>query len=132
HALDEGMRVVAQDIPVVTRAGLALVRIADEILLPGRARRHERQLETGREARAAAAAKPRRLDLLDDLRAVELAVQHALPGLVPADLVVVLERPRFPVELERREADEVLFPHDLLPASGKNRLTPANRGFHRA
>src|SRR5690606_34634014 len=152
HALDQRVRVVAEDVPIVARARLALVGVADEVFLPGRIRRHERELEPRREARAAAAAQPRRLDLLDDLRAVELAVQHALPGLVAADLVVVLERPGFLVELERRKADEVLFPHGLLPASGGSgvrplsraktlpqsrcptpffRLTPANRGSHR-
>src|SRR5690606_17958368 len=116
HALDQRVRVVAQNVAVMARAGFALVGVADEVLLPGRVRRHERELEAGREARAASAAETRRLDLLDDLGAVELAVQHSLPRLVAADLVVVLERPRFLVELERRKADEVLFPHGLLPA----------------
>src|SRR5690606_336639 len=98
----------AQDVAVVARAGLALVRVADEVLLHRRLARHERELHTGREARAAAAAEARLLDLLDDRLAVELAVQHALPGLVAPDLQVVLERPRVAdAQVQRREADQV-------------------------
>src|SRR5690606_2094800 len=80
--------------------------------------RHERRLQARREARAAAPAKARGLDLLDDRLAVELAAQHALPRLIAADLVVVLERPWLLLELQRREADEIAFPHDLLPENG--------------
>src|SRR5690606_3478470 len=110
----------------VTGAGLALVGVADEILLPRRVRRHERKLEAGREARSAAPAKARGLDLLDDRLAVELAAQHPLPRLVAADLVVVLERPRLAVELERREADEIALRHDLPPENGLS--SPQKRG----
>src|SRR5690606_3983274 len=86
HPFDQRVRVVAKDVAVVTGAGLALVGVADEILLPRRVRRHERKLEAGREARSAAPAKARGLDLLDDRLAVELAAQHPLPRLVAADL----------------------------------------------
>ena len=60
HALDHRVRVEAQDVAVVAGARLALVRVADDVLLAGGAARHEAPLHAGREARAAAAlAGPR-------------------------------------------------------------------------
>ena len=107
EALDERVRVVAQDVAVVAGAGLALVGVADEVLLHRRRARHEAHLHAGREARAAAAADAGLLHLVDDRVARELAAQHFLPDVVAADLAVVLERVRLVAELQRLEADEV-------------------------
>ena len=59
HALDQRVRVVAQDVAVLERPGLALVGIADDVLVAGEVARHEAPLEAGREARAAAPAQRR-------------------------------------------------------------------------
>ena len=67
RALDQELRVVAHDVPVLAGAGLGLVRIDHEIVRAAvRLLRHERPFEPGGEARAAAAAQARRLYLLDD------------------------------------------------------------------
>ena len=63
QALDQRVRVVAQDVAVVAGAGLALVGVAHQVLLHRRVARHEAPLDAGRKARAAAAAQARGLDL---------------------------------------------------------------------
>src|SRR4029077_11861309 len=65
-ALDQLVRVPAQDVAVLAGAGLALVGIDDEIARALARLRHERPFEPGRKACSAAAAQPRILDLLDD------------------------------------------------------------------
>ena len=79
------MRVVAQDVAIVAGAGLALVRVAHEVLLHRRVARHEAPLHAGRESRAAAAAQARSLHLVDDRFAGRLLAQDLLPDLVAAD-----------------------------------------------
>ena len=69
HALDERVRVVAQDVAIVAGAGLALVRVAHQVLLHRRVARHEAPLHAGGEARAAAAAQAGSLHGIDDLLA---------------------------------------------------------------
>jgi len=64
--LDKRVRVVAQDVAVVTGAGLALVGVANQVLLHRRRARHEAHLHTRRKACAAAAADPSLLDLVDE------------------------------------------------------------------
>ena len=54
HAFDDDVRVVAQDVAILERAGLAFVRIADQILLPSVLLRHEAPFEPGREPRTPA------------------------------------------------------------------------------
>ena len=67
-ALDQRVRIVAQDLAVLAGAGLGFVGVDDEIMRPlgvddlG----HERPFQAGREARAAAAAQARGLHLVDD------------------------------------------------------------------
>ena len=107
RALDQQMRVVAHDLPVLAGAGLGLVGIDDEVVGPGIALGHERPLEARRKAGAAAAAQAGVLDLGDDpvvalvdqglgvvpgaarLGAGELPVLEAVE--VPEDAVLVLE-----------------------------------------
>src|SRR5262249_42210642 len=81
-ALDQEMRVVPHDLAVLAGAGLRLVGIDHEIVwaavgLLG----HERPFESGREARAAAAAQAGRLHLVDD--PVATLLQDGL-GAIPA------------------------------------------------
>ena len=66
RALDQQVRIVPHDLAVLAGAGLGLVRVDHEIAGPGIALGHERPLEAGREAGAAAAAQARVLDLVDD------------------------------------------------------------------
>src|SRR5437667_327135 len=65
-ALEEFVRVVAQDVAVLAGAGLALVGVDHEIGRPLALLRHERPFEPGRKAGAAAAAQPRFLAFVDD------------------------------------------------------------------
>ena len=66
RALDQQVRIVPHDLAVLAGAGLGLVRIDHEVGGPRIALGHERPLEAGREARAAAPAQARDLDLVDD------------------------------------------------------------------
>src|SRR3972149_3800549 len=59
HAFDYAVRVVAQQVPVLAGARLALVRIAHQVFRARKLARHERPLEPGRETRAAAPAQGR-------------------------------------------------------------------------
>ena len=66
-ALDQQMRIVPHDLAVLAGAGLGLVGVDDEVVRPAVVLlRHERPLQPGREAGAAAAAQARRLHLVDD------------------------------------------------------------------
>ncbi len=79
HALDDRVRVVAQDVPVMAGAGLGLVGIADDVFLRRRAARHEAPFHAGRKGRAAASAQARGLDLVDDLLARSLLAAGSFP-----------------------------------------------------
>ena len=128
HALDDRVRVVAQDVAVVTGARLALVGIADDVLLARRITRHEAPLESRRKTGAAAAAQAGCLHRLDDGQARRPLAQDLLPGLVAADAAIDLERPRALV-LERFEHDEILFvSHACLTSGGREsrRSLPAS------
>ncbi len=58
RALDQEMRVVAHDVPVLAGAGLGLVGVDDQIVWAAIGLgRHERPFQPGGEARAAAAAQ---------------------------------------------------------------------------
>src|SRR5438132_11453579 len=54
HALDQNVRVVAHDVAVFERPGLALVGIAHEVLLALELLRHEAPFEASRKSGAAA------------------------------------------------------------------------------
>ncbi len=99
HALDNRVRVVAQDVAVLAGARLGLVRVAQDVLL-ARTLGHEAPLQAGREARAAAAAQAGGLDHFDDVGRRDFLGQHLAQRLVAAGLEVVLVRPRL-VEVQR-------------------------------
>ena len=67
HALDDDVRVVAQDVAILERAGLALVGVADQILLARELARHEAPLEPRGKACPTPPAQAGSLDLGDDL-----------------------------------------------------------------
>src|SRR6185312_17022718 len=98
----------AQDVAVVAGSRLALIGVADQVLLHRRVARHEAPLRTRREGGAAAAAQPRSLDRVDDRVARRLLPQDLLPYLVAADLAVGVERPRL-LEVHRLEQQQVHF-----------------------
>ena len=78
HTLDHQVRVVAQEIAVLAGAGLAFVRIAHHVLRALELSRHERPLEPGREAGAAAAAKRGFLEIRNDVFRGNLLAQELL------------------------------------------------------
>src|SRR5919199_6122768 len=80
------MRVVPHDLPVLAGARLRFVGVDDEITRPPvRLLRHERPLETGREAGAAAPTQARLLHLVDDpVTALVDEEARAVPGAAPA------------------------------------------------
>src|SRR6185437_15681928 len=57
-ALDQLVRIVADDVAVLAGARLAFIGIDDEIARPVAGLRHERPFEAGRKSRTAAAAEP--------------------------------------------------------------------------
>src|SRR5579862_1156089 len=65
-ALDQLVRVVAQDVAVLAGAGFALVGVDHEVARPVALLRHERPFEPGREAGATTPAQPGFLALVDD------------------------------------------------------------------
>ena len=109
-ALDQRLRIVADDVAVLAGAGLGLVAVYDEIggAPVRRGLGHEAPLHAGREAGAATAAQARLLHLLDDpvpalgddaRRAVPVAAPprlRQLPGMQPVevgeDAVLVAQR----------------------------------------
>ena len=104
HALDQHVRVVAQDVPIVAGSGLALVGVADEVggllAVPG----HEAPLKPGGKAGPATAPQSGCLDRFLDLSGVEFAGQHFPPDPVAAAALVGLQPPG-PFRIGRRHAD---------------------------
>ena len=133
-ALDEKMRIVPHDLAVLAGAGLGLVGIDDEIMRPvADLLGHERPLQPGREARAAAAALAGGLHLVDDPVAALLDDRlGAVPGAARAR---ALEAPV--VQAVEIEEDAILVceHHDLelSPTGGfgtaASRTLAASPGF---
>ncbi|MNT49547.1 hypothetical protein D3C72_1864090 [compost metagenome] len=98
HAFDQRVRVVADDVAVLERAGLAFIGVADQVFLPRERARHEAPLQAGREARTAAAPQARGLDVGDHLLGRDLLGQDALQLLVAATLDVVFQVPILAVQ----------------------------------
>ena len=109
HALDDRVGVVAENFPIVAGARLALVGIADKVLLDVLVAGHEAPLQARGEPGAAAAAQPRGLDLVDDRLPRPAALEHLLPGPVPALSQVVRKRPRLGGRIHGRQADSMVF-----------------------
>lgn len=86
HALDQLVRVVTQDVSILAGPGLALVGVADDVLLAGHRARHEAPLQASREPCSAATTQRRELDLLDDVGRVRTLAQDLLPLHVSTEL----------------------------------------------
>ena len=108
--LDEGVRRPAHDLAILERARLRLVGVAAEVVRLAVAGLHERPLHAGREAGAAAAAQPRVLDDVHDLRPGAIASAFS-QRLVAAALLPAVERARLGVS-------EVLREHRRLASDG--------------
>src|SRR5690606_3781822 len=78
ESLDDGVRVVAQDVAILARTRLRLVGIAQDVFLPRHVARHERPLEPGRETRTTAPAQRTLLELVDDRRRIRLLGEDLL------------------------------------------------------
>ncbi len=92
HALDQHVRIALHDHPIRERARVALVRIADDVLLLGLRAEHGLPLDAGRERRAAASAQARIRDGGDDLSARH--VQRVRETPIAAVRAIVVERQR--------------------------------------
>jgi hypothetical protein len=104
HTLDQLVRVVAQDIAVLEGARLALVAVADDVLVALEGARHEAPLQACREARTAATAQRAGLELGNDVVARYLLGDDAAQRLVAAMGDIGRERTRI-VEFLRPAAD---------------------------
>ena len=87
HALEHQVRLGGEDVPVLERAWLGLIGVADDVRGRCLLSRHQVPLAAGREPGAAHAAQPAVLQRGDDLAAVQLVGQHRLD-----DAVAVLGR----------------------------------------
>ena len=93
HALDEQVRVALHQVAVFEGARLRLIGVADDVAGLRRVLRHEAPLHPRGEARAAATAQGRLLDLADHI-VRRHAVEDFLQRLVAAVLAVHVERAR--------------------------------------
>ena len=93
HALDQGMRVVAQDIAILEGTRLALVRIAHHVAVARCSAVDEAPLEPRRETRTATTAQTGFLYRLDDLFLRDLFAQDLLQCLVATLRLVGLQPP---------------------------------------
>ena len=120
HALQHAEGVALEHAAIHERAGVALVGVADDVLLVTGGLGHGGPLETGRETGAAATAKAALRDLVADLRRTHLG-EDAAQGLEATLRDVVFQG--LGVDLP-----EVLRGHaDLLLEEGSLRLTPGVR-----
>ena len=97
HAFDHDMRVVLHDVAVFGGAGLAFVRIADQVLLTRKLTRHEAPLQTGRETSAATTAQTAGFDFSNDLirrhAFTAILAQNLAQSLVAAAGFVIFQAP---------------------------------------
>ena len=90
HAFQQGVRVAFNLVAVHVGAGVPFIRVADEVLPVARGLAQEFPFETRQESGAAAAAQPRRLDLLDHHFRVGVD-EHFVQRLIPADADVLFD-----------------------------------------
>ncbi len=93
QALDQLVRIVLHEQPVLEGAGLGLVGVADDVLGARALARDEGPLGPAGEAGAAAAAQSGPLDLFDDL--FRLHAQGLGEGVVAAALAITTDGQRF-------------------------------------
>src|SRR5262249_57828390 len=108
-AFDQQMRIVAHDLAILAGAGLRLVGIDDEIMRrPVGLLRHERPLEAGGEAGAAAPAQAGGLDLVDDAIAALLEDRF---GAIPSAARASARKPPVVQAVEVREDAILILEH---------------------
>jgi hypothetical protein len=108
-AFDQQMRVVAHDLAILAGAGLRLVGIDDEIMRPPVGLlRHERPLEAGGKACAAAAAQAGGLDLVDNAIAALLEDRF---GAIPRAPRARARKPPVVQAVEVRENTILILEH---------------------
>ncbi len=91
-ALDQGLGIIAHDLPVLTGARFGFVCVHDQIVRASpHFLGHERPFQTGREARAAAAAQTGLLHLVDD--PVPALIQNVLGGVPVTALLRAFKAP---------------------------------------
>src|SRR5690606_29865984 len=93
HAFDDDVRIVAQDVAIFEGTRLALVRVADEVLLAREGTRHEAPLQSRGKARPASAAQAGSLDFGDDVLGRHAADEDLAQGFIAAAGDVVLQMP---------------------------------------
>ena len=76
HALQDQVRLGGQDFPVLERARLGLIGVADHVLRDGLLRRDQVPFAAGREASAAHAAQARILERGDETRGIQSPREH--------------------------------------------------------
>jgi len=113
-ALEQLMRVVAQDVAVLARAGLGLVGVQHEIAGPVAGLGHERHLEAGREPRSAAPAQSGFLDLLDD---PVPPLEDEVSGAGPVTALARAREPPVVLAIEIREDAVLIREHSDLRRS---------------
>ena len=124
-ALDQEMRIVPHDLPVLAGARLRLVGVDDEVVrAPVGLLGHERPFQAGREARAAATAQAGALHLVDDPIAAHL--QEELGSVPGAALLRGLE-PRRVKAVEIGEDAILIGEHDPLLSPCCRRDRPLGR-----
>ncbi len=133
HALDHHVRVVAQDVAVLERPGLAFVRIADDVLLTGKLPRHEAPLEPRRKARPAAPAQRRLLQFGDDRIGRHVALENLAQRGVAAAPFVVLQAPVVAIQACEDDRIQVAAVEAGLRAHGRSsaRATAVRAGGER-
>src|SRR5215207_850630 len=89
EALEDEVRLLGEDLPVLEGPGLGLVRVADRVLRRGLLLGDQLPLRAGREAGAAHAAQPGLLQLGDQLGGVELTGERRAQDAVVAGVDVV-------------------------------------------
>ena len=78
HAFDQDMGVVAEDVTVLERAGLAFIGITHQILCTRKRARHETPLQSRWKARAATTAQRRLFDFGDHVFRFDMVLQDFL------------------------------------------------------
>src|SRR5215472_11326524 len=87
RALDDRMGIFLDEQPVLERAGLTLIRVANQILGLGIVFRHEAPLHARGKSRAATSAQARSLNLVDQLLRCYLS-HHFFPRTISAARLV--------------------------------------------
>ena len=122
HRLEHGERVALQELPVLERAGLGLVGVADEVVRPRGLPGDGLPLDAGRERRAAAADEPRVLHLAQHPLGAEL--ERPAEGRVAAVGAVVVEARRVDHADAAQETERRVAPACGTPGPGRGAGAP--------